>query len=197
MCGQSTPDGAISRIAVSSACGLNSHVRISTLLSIPQALSLHFIEISPSGPSGVIWRTTLSAPLSWMLTYVCVRSASRQGLFLVLHPNGGVQRTKMSGAELCQHPLFGSLRTTKYAPTSQSALNCKKATRKSGFPFARARLLLFPTKRTRLLRRFVGDPDSRGAFAFCIQMAAFSELSAGVSVREQKERCPAEVSAGK
>ena len=34
-----------------------------------------------------IWRTTLSAPLSWMLTYVSVRSASRQGRFRVLHPN--------------------------------------------------------------------------------------------------------------
>ena len=36
---------------------------------------------------GVIWRRTLSAPLSWMLTYVSVRSASRQGRFRVLHPN--------------------------------------------------------------------------------------------------------------
>ena len=45
-------DGAISRIAVSNACGLNSHVRPSTLLSIPQALSLHFIEISPSANKG-------------------------------------------------------------------------------------------------------------------------------------------------
>ena len=34
-----------------------------------------------------IWRITLSAPLSWMLTYVFVRSASRQGCFRVLHPN--------------------------------------------------------------------------------------------------------------
>ena len=38
----------VGRIAVSSACGLNSHVRKSTLLSIPQALSLHFIRILPS-----------------------------------------------------------------------------------------------------------------------------------------------------
>ena len=41
-------EGTIRRIAVSSACGLNSHVRKSTLLSIPQALFLHFIRILPS-----------------------------------------------------------------------------------------------------------------------------------------------------
>ena len=150
-------EGTIRRIAVSSACGLNSHVRISTLLSIPQALSLHFIEISPSGPSGVIWRTTLSAP------------------------------------------FFGSLRTPEYAPTSQSALNCKKAAQKSGFPFACARLLLFPTKRARCAphRKFFrrgphtaplcGDPDG-GALSLhfirilpsanlrCVGRAALSEL---------------------
>ena len=74
------------------------------------------------------------------------------------------------GAQLCQRPFSGSLRTPKYAPTSQSALNCKKAAQKSGFPFACARLLLFPTKRARFdptensfdgnptLRRFAGTP---------------------------------------
>ena len=36
------------------------------------------------------WWLTLSAPLSWMLTYVSVRSASRQGRFRVLHPNDAV-----------------------------------------------------------------------------------------------------------
>ena len=67
-------------------------------------------------------------------------------------------------------------RTEKYAPASQSALNCKKAARKSGFPFACARLLLFPTKRARCAphRKFFrrgphtaplcGDPDRRGCF---------------------------------
>ncbi len=128
------PSGTIRRIAVSSACGLNSHVRKSTLLSVPQALSLHFIRILPSA------------------------------------------LTASFGAELCQYPFFGSLRTTKYAPTSQSALNCKKAARKSGFPFACARLLLFPTKRARCVphRKFFrrgphtaplcGGPDG-GAFS--------------------------------
>ena len=43
---------------------------------------------------GVIWRITLSAPLSWMLTYVCVRSASRQGRFRVLHPNDALSQRK-------------------------------------------------------------------------------------------------------
>ena len=116
---------------MSSACGLNSHVRPSTLLSIPQALSLHFIRILPS------------------------------------------DLTASFGAQLCQRPVFGSLRTTKYAPTSQSALNCKKAAQKSGFPFACARLLLFPTKRACFdptenffggdptLRRFAGTPIER------------------------------------
>ena len=61
-------------------------------------------------------------------------------------------------------------RTTKYAPASQFALNCKKAAQKSGFPFACARLFLSPTKRARFdptensfggdptLRRFAGTP---------------------------------------
>ena len=54
-------EGTIRRIAVSSACGLNSHVRLSTLLSIPQALSLHFIRILPSDKSdAVTWRPAVS-----------------------------------------------------------------------------------------------------------------------------------------
>ena len=114
---------------MSSACGLNSHVRKSTLLSVPQALSLHFIRILPSA------------------------------------------LTASFGAELCQYPFFGSLRTPKYAPTSQSALNCKKAARKSGFPFACARLLLFPTKCPRCAVVLCGDPDRRGTFVFCIQIS--------------------------
>ena len=60
-------EGTIRRIAVSSACGLNSHVRLSTLLSIPQALSLHFIRILPSDKSdAVTWRPALSKPHSAM-----------------------------------------------------------------------------------------------------------------------------------
>ena len=38
---------------------------------------------------------------------------------------------------------------TRRSASSQSALNCKKAAQKSGFTFACARLLLFPTKRAR------------------------------------------------
>ena len=61
-------------------------------------------------------------------------------------------------------------RTSVYAPASQFALNCKKAAHPSGFPFACARLLLFPAKRARFdptensfggdptLRRFAGTP---------------------------------------
>ena len=55
------PDGAIRRITASSACGLNSHVRKSTLLSIQQVLSLFFIRISPSGPSGAVLRIAVSS----------------------------------------------------------------------------------------------------------------------------------------
>ena len=92
------------------------------------------------------------------------------------------------GAQLCQHPLFGSLRTIKYAPTSQSALNCKKAAQKSGFPLACARLLLFPTKRARFdptensfggdptLRRFAGTP-TEGLFRALHRNIALSELA--------------------
>ena len=71
-------DGAISRIAVSSACGLNSHVRPSTLLSIPQALSLHFIEISPSANKGS------------SLSDAKISSSAFPGRFRVLHPNDAV-----------------------------------------------------------------------------------------------------------
>ena len=67
-------EGTIRRIAVSSACGLNSHVRISTLLSIPQALSLQFIRILPSahGRFRALHRNI---------------AVSEWGAFLALHPN--------------------------------------------------------------------------------------------------------------
>ena len=95
-------------------------VRLSTLLSIPQALSLHFIEISPSGYSGVIRRTTLSAPLSWMLTYVCVRSASRQGRFRVLHPNAAVSELAFVRASQGTMVFFGDGFTRRSAKRSQA-----------------------------------------------------------------------------
>ena len=130
---------------MSSACGLNSHVRISTLLSIPQALSLHFIRILPSD---------LSASF---------------------------------GDLLCQSPCRRCSRTFVYAPASQFALNCKKAARISGFPFACARLLLFPTKRARFdptensfgggltLRRFAGTP-MQGLFRALHRNIALREI---------------------
>ena len=69
--------------------------------------------------------------------------------------------------------------TNQYAPTSQSALNCKKAARKSGFPFACARLLLFPTKCPRCAVVLCGDPDRRGCFRVLHPNIALSELAFG------------------
>ena len=65
-------------------CG---HVRISTLPFAEGAFSRISSKWQRQQAEGTIRRITASKPPSWMLTYALVRSASRRGLFLVLHPN--------------------------------------------------------------------------------------------------------------
>ena len=52
-------------------------------------------------PDGAIRRITSSNPPSWMLTYELVSSASRRGLFLVLHPNIVVSELVQGWANCC------------------------------------------------------------------------------------------------
>ena len=75
-----------------------------------------FLFFASTPAEGTIRRITSSKPPSWMLTYELVSSASRRGLFLVLHPNIALSPECGFGAQLCQRPFFGSLRTHKYAP---------------------------------------------------------------------------------
>ena len=74
-------DGAIRRITASSACGLNSHVRISTLLSIPQALSLLFIRILPSDLSASLGDLLCQPPYSDLLRTVSTPRVLNMGAF--------------------------------------------------------------------------------------------------------------------
>ena len=67
--------------------------------------------------AGVDWRTTASKPPPWMLTYVSVRSASRRGFFLVLHPNIALNELAFERASLSTPFLF---RRRNYAPLSQT-----------------------------------------------------------------------------
>ena len=135
-------------------------------------------------------RDTASDALPRLLTYKEYATHPRTGLLpcLTRKYRALVSCRRTHGAQLCQHPPFGSLRMIKYAPTSQSALNCKKAAQKSGFPLACARLLLSPTKRARFdptensfggdptLRRFAGTP-TEGCFRVLHPNIALSELA--------------------
>src|SRR5699024_1508269 len=72
---------------------------------------------TPQIAEGTIRRITSSKPPSWMLTYESVSSASRRGLFLVLHPNIALSELAFVRACLSTMALF---RRRNYAPLSQT-----------------------------------------------------------------------------
>ena len=92
------PNGGVQRISVSPAiCIVKAlpqcdHVRFGTLPFVEGAFSRSSSKWRRSVNSFRVDRITASKPMAQMLTYANVRSASQQGFFLVLHPNGGVQR---------------------------------------------------------------------------------------------------------
>ena len=148
------------------------------------ALSLHFIQMATFSPYGRLSES--SEPPQNRLAILWGRSAQNFVSASVVD----------AYARLCTLPRRGARRTLQYAPASRCAPNIAKAAHMSGFHFALARPLLFPTKCPHFVAVLCGDPViphkvsslrcgtlrgphmRRGAFAFCIQMGGVFAIRA-------------------